>query len=229
MVRLFNFSMPNFALNDILTYLQNNYIEVIGAVSGLAFVILSIKENPWCWVVGMINSITYFFVFQSAGLFADTGLQILYSILNLLGVWQWWLKGKRDSSSASIYDNNEPSSTSMVASISAIQTNVVILYMCITLLLWFVLYRIVLLFNSASIPLLDSLLSAMSIVATYLMTKKIIVHWYWWILANSLYVWMFIQKELYLTSILYALFLLLALYGLVEWKKLLQLQQTTTK
>lgn len=225
MVRLFNFLMPNFALNDILIYLQNNYVEVIGAVSGLAFVILSIKENPWCWVVGMINSITYFFVFQSAGLFADTGLQILYSILNLLGVWQWWLKGKRDSSSASIYDNNEPSSTSMVASISAIPTNFVILYINSTLLLWFVLYRIVLLFNSASIPLLDSLLSAMSIVATYLMTKKIIAHWYWWILANSLYVWMFIQKELYLTSILYTLFLLLAFYGLVEWKKLLHTQQ----
>jgi nicotinamide mononucleotide transporter len=212
---------------DILIYLQNNYVEFIGVISGLAFVILSVKENTWCWVVGMINSITYFFVFQSAGLYADTGLQVLYSFLNLVGIWEWWLKGKKRSFDVTVPDDDLSSSNSSVVSISTIPVNQVLLYIGITLILWLILYSILLFFNTASVPLLDSLLSAMSIVATYLMTRKVIVHWYWWILANSLYVWMFILKELYLTSMLYALFMILAVYGLIEWKKLLTAQKTS--
>jgi nicotinamide mononucleotide transporter PnuC len=77
---------------NIYDWISNNYIEVFGAVTGILYVILEIRQNIWLWPVGIVTSAVYIWVFFTGKLYADMGLQGYYLVISVLG-WYWWIKG----------------------------------------------------------------------------------------------------------------------------------------
>src|SRR5450759_56765 len=76
----------------ITHWLSNNYIEVFGAVTGIIFVFLEIRQTIWLWLVGIITSAVYIWVFFTSKIYADMSLQVYYLVISCLG-WYWWAKG----------------------------------------------------------------------------------------------------------------------------------------
>ena len=145
----------------------------------------------------------YAVVFYQAKLYADMGLQGIYFVLSVYGWWAW-LRGGEDHSALAV---------SVVARRARI--SLFALGATFGLLLGTLLHR----FTDASLPFMDSMLTSFSLVAQWLMARKKLESWIVWIAVDVFYVGMFLYKSLYLTAGLYAVFLVIAAMGLVEWKR----------
>lgn len=185
-------------------------IEVTAAVFGVASVYLSARQNVWNWPLGIINVTLYIFVFYEAKLYADMGLQAVYVVLAAYGWWHWLHGGTNRG----------------VLRVSRVPSREIILlglgFVAGTAALSTLLARA----TDASLPLADSALTAASLVAQYMMTRKYVECWLVWIVADTAYVAMFIYKSLWPTAALYLLFTILAVVGWRQWRASLR-EQTT--
>jgi nicotinamide mononucleotide transporter len=175
--------------------------ETFGFLTGLLSVWLVVRENVWNWPVGIVNSVFFVFVFWHARLFADMSLQFLYVALGFLG-WYQWLYGGEQKSALHISSIKWP----LVAILSLVglaATAGMTLYL-----------RSV----HDSSPFLDALTTVLSLIAQFLLTKKILQNWYVWMTADVLYIGLYLYKGLALTSLLYLVFLSLCCLGWKEWR-----------
>ena len=177
-------------------------IEIAAAAFGIASVFLSARQNVWNWPLGIINVALYIIVFYEAKLYADMGLQVVYVVLAAYGWWHWLHGGANRGT----------------LPVSRVSTREIILlaiaFVAGTAALSTLLART----TDASLPLADSALTAASLVAQYMMTRKYVECWLVWIVADVAYVALFIYKELLPTAGLYLVFTVLAVMGWRQWR-----------
>ena len=178
--------------------------EYAGVLTGIMYVVLSARANVWCWPVGLVNASLYVVIFYQAKLYADMGLQAVYFGLGLYGIYEW-LRGGTGGAGRRIA-RVSPNEHYLVAGAGIIGCSV--LLFCLTR------------YTDASVPWADCILTTMSLCATWLMARKFIEHWVWWIIADVLYVPLFLSKNLAPTAALYLAFAGVAFYGLRTWRKL---------
>jgi nicotinamide mononucleotide transporter len=178
-------------------------VEWFAAIAGAISVYLSARENIWSWPTAIVNVGLYIFIFRESGLYSDMGLQVVYLVLSIYG-WYEWLHGGANRSKLEV-----STASGRVWLISAVAG----------VLGWFVIWSITRRLHGVSIPSIDAALTATSLIAQWMMTRKILENWILWILADIVYVPMYIYKKLYVTSGLYLVFLALAIMGYVEWKR----------
>lgn len=183
--------------------MQFDLYELIGFVSGVICVYLVVKQNIWNWPVALINAFFYIIVFYQARLYADMGLQVIYIILSIYG-WYEWLHGGKDHGRLSV-------------SGIRIQEGIVlgVIVAGSTAGLGYVLHN----YTNADLPYWDALTTVVSLCAQFLMARKKIESWILWISVDIIYIGMYYYKVLYLTMILYAIFLILAVMGYLAWRK----------
>jgi nicotinamide mononucleotide transporter len=180
--------------------------EAFGFVTGVANVWLVTRQSIWCWPLGVLNAVFYMVVFARTGLYSDTGLQVVYFALSLYGWWHWWRGGPRD----------EP------VVVTRTPRRVAALLAAIVLVVWVLLATVTSRIPGAALPWLDSILVAISLVAQWMMTRKLLENWLLWIAVDVVYIGLFINRGLPLTAVLYAVFLGLASLGLVQWRRSLR-------
>ena len=180
-----------------------NIYEVIGTVFGLAGVWLATRQNVWTWPVGLVSIAAYVVFFFQIKLYADMGLQVFFAGASLYG-WYEWLHGGKNKTELPV------SKLSIKNRILAILTGVLF-----TFILGFYFQN----FTDASYPVLDSGLAAFSLVGQFLLTRKKIENWVLWFVVDLVYVWLYVQKEAYLTAFLYFVFLGLAIQGFLAWRR----------
>lgn len=181
---------------------QLSLFEVFGTIFGIAGVWLTIKKNIWCFPAGLVNVGLYGILFYREKLYADAILQIFYVLLLTYGWMQW----KRSTIQNDFL-------------ITAINGKIGISLVVICLLSTLILGTVLMKATDASLPYLDSLLTSMSLIAQWMVAKKKIENWIVWIVADVIYVGMYVFKSLHLTAALYFVFILLAIKGYNEWKK----------
>src|SRR6056297_4098067 len=192
-------------LQEVLFWISGNYIELLGAIFGLLYIILSIKQNIWCWPFGLITSALYVYVFFVTKFYADMGLQVYYLVVSVYGWYHWMYGGKSKEQ-----DNLKPGWGNLK------------LYVRLTLAtvaLFAVIAFILIRFTDSEIPYWDAFTTAGSFIATWMLARKIIEHWLIWIIVDSVSLGLYIYKGLYATVILFAVYTLLAVIGYIEWKK----------
>jgi nicotinamide mononucleotide transporter len=150
-----------------------------------------------------VNVVLYTVVFWDAKLYADMGLQVIYAVLSLYGWYQWLYGGA---------GRTELRVTRTLPRVGAILT---VIAAAGSALLGTLLRHA----TDAALPFMDSMLSSTSLVAQWMMTKKLVENWLVWIGVDVLYVGMFVFKGLYLTAGLYAVFLVLAVRGYLDWRR----------
>ena len=166
-------------------------------------VYLVTRENIWNWPVAIVGSAFYIVVFRGKGLYSDTGLQVVYIVLSVYG-WYHWLHGGRNRPELPV------TRTSAREWMLLLGTGVGG---------WAALFLITSRIPGTALPALDSALTSVSLVAQWMMTRKLLENWLLWIAVDVAYVGMFIYKGLNVTALLYFIFLGLALLGYVEWKR----------
>jgi nicotinamide mononucleotide transporter len=197
-------------------WVLKNYLEIAGVVTGLLSLYYSVKEKIWLWPYGIISSAFYIIVYYRTQLYADMSLNAFYVVISIYG-WRHWLVQKDNVYHESI-------------KISVLLAKDWFRYLAITLLLT-VLFAFILLtvpqelgFTPSSVPWWDAFLSAGSVVATWMLAKKIIEQWLWWIVIDGIYVGIYIYKGLYITVGLFLVYTIMAILGYLKWKKDLQMQ-----
>jgi len=192
-------------LQQVLLWISNNYIELLGLIFGLLYILLSIKQNIWCWPVGFITSALYVYVFFVTKFYADMGLQVYYLMVSVYG-WYHWMFGAKSKKQDDL-------------KISKTNIKLAIYLFLATSILFIIISYILVNYTDSEIPYWDAFTTAASFVATWMLARKIIEHWIIWIVVDSVSLGLYIYKELYPTVILFAVYTVLAILGYIEWKK----------
>ncbi len=191
-------------------WLTDNFIEIFGAVTGIIYVILEIRQNIWLWPVGIFTSAAYIWIFFTKKFYADMSLQGYYLTISVMG-WYWWLKGSRRAARGA-----------RLLRVSHVTFRTAIYlagtFAALFIALFFVLGR----FTDSPVPGWDSFITSLSIIATWMLARKIYEHWYLWLVVNFTSSLIFFIKGLYPTVILYIVYWAMSFAGLIEWKKSLK-------
>ncbi len=182
-------------------------IEYAAVISGIASVWFSKKENIWVYPVGLINTSIYIYLSAKASLFGESFVNVFYTIMSLFGWWSWLQK--------------DQSRTDYQLKISFSDRTWITLQIAFFFTLFIVIYAALFFlkenFYADAIPWADSLATASAFTGMWLMIRKKVESWYWWILTNIISVPLYIYKGYSLTGIYYFILLILAIAGLREW------------
>ena len=181
------------------------WTEVAGFVTGALCVWLTVKRNIWNFPIGIANNVFFWVLFIESGLYADAWLQVVYVVLAGIG-WYWWLHGGPQRQA--LHVRPTPRWAWLAANVFVASAT------------WLV-YVILTSNTDSAVPLGDALTTALSLGAQIMLNRKWIGNWWLWIVADVIYVGLYAFKGLYLTSVLYAGFLVLCLVGLRAWRRTL--------
>ena len=188
-----------------------SYIELAGTVLYLWSVWLISRRHMLTWPVGIVSVLLYMALFYQIRLYSDALEQIYYLGASVYGWWYW---SKSQQQERSVIDVNFSS------------PRLVVVWLCVTLVLAAALGGIMshihrwfpMIFpEAASYPYLDALTTVMSFVAMWLMVRKHIESWIYWIVVDVIGIWLYFTKEVKFISLLYVILLFLAIRGLVNW------------
>jgi nicotinamide mononucleotide transporter len=178
-------------------------IELVAAIVGAVSVYLSVRERVWAWPTGIVNVLLYVWVFWKARLYADMGLQVVYAVISVYG-WHHWLRGGSQGGEL------------RVARMPARWWAPVIV---LTIAGGWGVGHLLASSTDAAIPYLDAGLTAVSLAAQWMLSRKYVENWLLWILVDIVYVPTFVSRGLVPTAVLYAVFLVLAIAGWRRWRR----------
>jgi nicotinamide mononucleotide transporter len=180
-------------------------IEILGAITGLIYLLFSIKQNIWLWPWGIITSLLYVFVFYRSKFYADMSLQVYYLGISIYG-WYFWLAGRK----------KEGKSNVPVIRASGKEWSVfIIITILFTLISGYGLDN----YTDSPLPYWDAFTTAGSIVATWMLARKYLEHWLFWIVIDAVSLGTYVYKGLYPTVILFSVYTCMAAIGYFQWKK----------
>ncbi|HOE47670.1 MAG TPA: nicotinamide riboside transporter PnuC [Polyangiaceae bacterium] len=176
-------------------------LELVAVICGFLCVLLTIRENIWCWPAGLVQVTLYVFIFFEAKLYSDVLLHIIYISMNLYG-WYFWLHGGRERQKAKVTGLGLPLFVASAA-LSAAGT-LALGYMMESR-------------TDASYPYADAFTTAFSLMAQWLMSRKKYESWDFWISVDVVAIYIYGAKGLYATALLYVAFLVMAVLGRRKW------------
>jgi nicotinamide mononucleotide transporter len=189
-------------LTESAKFLIADWIEVVGFVTALFGIWLTTRRLLIGWPVVLVSDVLYLVVFYRARLFSDALLQVFFVVFTLYGWWHWW-RGVREDGEVRVVPL---SLTELVAGLAAGAAGAI--------LLGWLMVRI-----GAALPYLDAALTSYSLVASWWQARKHTANWWLWIVVNVVYIGEYLYKNLVPTAVLYLLLVILAVMGLVDWRR----------
>ena len=188
----------------VIAYLQANWIELAGSVLSIIYLYLSIKQRVSLWIFGFLCSLLYVVVFFQSKFYADMSLQFYYLGVSVFG-WISWKAGKPENRKELPVKRTTPLSGAII--------------LVIALVLYFLYYFILSEYTDSPLPKADAFTTALSIVATWMLARKMIEHWWLWIIVDSVSAGLYFYRALYPTAILFVIYTIMAIIGYLQWKK----------
>ncbi len=182
--------------------MPTSIIEAVGTAFGIACVWLYVRQNIWSWPTGLVQILLFIFVFYEAKLYSDLILHVIYVGLQIYG-WRHWLRGGERG-------------TELHA--SRLRVRAVVLWCAAAgagALAW---GWAMASFTDAALPYPDAFIATTSITAQWLITRKKLESWFFWILVDCVAIAVYLAKDLYFASALYAIFLGLSIAGYRTWR-----------
>ena len=178
-------------------------IEILAVILGLASVYLTVKQNIWCWPTGLAMVALYVYIFYNVKLYSDMVENIIYIGMQIYG-WYFWVYGPKKKD---------------VVPVRRLRTKGIIFWGLIIIIGSFGLGYFMSNFTDASYPYADAITTVMSLVAQWFLGRKILESWVLWISVDVISTTIYLLKGLYFTTGLYAIFLILAIRGFIEWNE----------
>jgi nicotinamide mononucleotide transporter len=190
-------------LNDIY---HTTWLEFIAVILGIASVIFSRKENILVYPVGMISTGMFVPLYIIHGLYADASVNLYYTVMSIIGWYMW----SRKSEGRTVLH--------ITASNGKDRVNTIFFFITCWTILFFLLSR----FTNSTVPIADSFTSGAAFTGMWLMNKKKLENWTWWIITNLASIPLNFYKHLVFASFQYVVFLILAVMGYITWRNKLQ-------
>ncbi len=197
-------------LNPFSTWVIENYIEILGTLTGLLYLFFQVKEHILLWFFGLICSGIYIYVFYTSKIYADMALNVYYFGISIYG-WIHWTIGKNP---------NQPK-----LPVTRLDNRLFLKLLAVNLVLFVLIYIILENFTDSDVSVIDSFTTSASIVATWMLARKILEHWLFWIIIDAVSAGLYIYKELYPTVFLFIVYTIIAFIGFLSWKKTWQKEQ----
>lgn len=205
-------------IQEFITSLkQTSLKEFVAVVFGIASVFFSKKENIWVYPVGLVSTIIYTEISFEGNLFGEASVNIYYTIMSIYG---WILWAKKDAQQHLVVHITKSTSKEWRIQLGIFAGFYIIIYAC--------LYWLKQNFSPGAIPWADAFASATAYTGMWLMAKKKVESWIWWILTNMASIPLYFAKGYVFTSVQYVVLLVLAVAGLLEWTKRERALKTST-
>lgn len=177
--------------------------EIIATIFALLGVFFASKENSLSWPANIVSSSIYVYIFYTSELYYEAGLNIFFIVLGIQGIKRW-------------YFDEESKRNAQIHSVSFREQKFPIL-ICffISIIFGIISFK----FFNSKVAFLDATITVFSVYCTYLTIEKVIENWLLWIIIDIVCVFLYIYKGLYVTVILYCIYLVMATFGYREWQK----------
>ena len=189
----------------MISELVNQYwMEALAVILAIIYLLLAVKQDIRCWYAAIFSSSLYFFIMYSAGLYMEAILQIFYIGMAFYGWSQW--------------RNTFEGNTELVVRTwkSSQHIKVISSVLIMTLISGWALKE----YTNAALPFLDGLTTWGAIVATYMVAKRLLENWIYWFVIDSISIFLFVSRGLYLTSFLFFVYLIIIYFGYKSWTKI---------
>lgn len=184
-------------------WLQMSGWEMAAVGFAIAYLLLAVRQNSLCWYCALASTGIYTVLFWDVQLLMESALNVYYMLMAIYGWWQW-RHGGTQQSTLPVQRWRWQQHALALAIITAI-----------TLVSGSLLTR----YTEAAWPFLDSFTTWASVITTYMVARKILENWYYWMVINSVSIVIFIERELYLTALLLVSYLVISVFGLIAWRR----------
>jgi len=176
-------------------------LELTAVVFAIAYLLLAVREHIACWYAAFVSTAIFLFIFFDVKLYMESGLQIYYLAMAGYG-WQQWRKGGNEGATLAISTWN-------------VQQHVIALALIAvgTASSTFLLHT----YTDAELPLLDSLTTWGAIVTTLMVARKILENWIYWLVIDAISIYLYLDRELYFTALLFAVYSVIIFFGWATW------------
>lgn len=194
-------------VRQALTYMT--WLELIAVIFSIIYLLLIAKGNILGWWAAVVSVCIYIYLCLNAALLAETGLQVFYLIMAFYGMYKW-------------KENSETAEETIKWGKLKMNVITIIASLLFAVALGFILQQ----YTAAALPYLNAFTTSFSLAATWMVAKKLIENWLYWIVIDGAAVFMYAERNLYLTAFLMFVFTILAVYGFIQWRRAMQLQHT---
>ena len=178
-------------------------LEIIGVLTALLYLVLAIRENIWCWPFALISTAIYVYLFFDARLYMESVLNVFYFATAIYG-WYVWYFGRTDDQELPV--------TRWPVRIHAIAISLVI---AVSIANGYLLQR----YSNAAFPYIDSITTWGAIWATFLIARKVLENWWYWLAIDAVLVFIYWARDLQLTALLFVVYLIMVPFGIVSWTR----------
>ena len=186
------------------------WLELVAMLLALAYIILAAQGSLWCWPAAFISTALYTVIFYDVLLLMDSALNAYYLVMAVYGYWAWKNNTKNDIEQAEVPDNTP---LAIVSWSRYKHTTTCITLTVISLILGYVVAN----YTPAAFPYLDTFTTVFAIFATYLVTQKVLENWLYWVVIDAVSIYLYIEKGLIPTTILFVIYVIIAVYGYFKW------------
>ena len=179
-------------------------LQIIGTLLGLLYLWLEYKANIWVWIVGAIMPMVHGVLYLNSGIYADAAMQLYYVAAGIYGLCVWLRGSKREEKRVDIQFTPRKWIFSLV-----------LVYLVLHVALYFMLSE----FTDSRVPFFDSMSTALSIVAMWMLSRKLVEQWLGGLVVGMISVGLYLYKGIPITAMLYTLYCALAVAGYMRWRK----------
>ncbi len=183
--------------------LQNSLLELAAVIFAVAYLVLAVRENSLCWYAAGISTLIFLFIFWDVKLYMESGLQIYYLAMAFYG-WYQWRGANRETASLRV---SKWRAKQHVIALALIAT------------LTFISGSLLNSGTDANLPYLDSFTTWASVVTTFMVARKILENWFYWLVIDSVSIYLYLDRELYFTSLLFAIYIVIIFFGWFAWNR----------
>ncbi len=183
-------------------------LEYVGVVSGIACVWLGKKANILNYPLGILNTTIYIYLSFRGHLFGEASVNVFYTVMNVYGWWQW---GRRNDAQQHVLNITFSDSRDWRRALTFFSACWVVLFLALHYAKQY--------FAPNALPLADSFSAAAAYTGMWLLTKKKVENWIWWIITDIASIPLYFVKGYVFTSFQFLVFLVIAILGLIEWTR----------
>lgn len=178
-------------------------LEGVAVVLALAYLLLAARESLWCWLCALVSSLLFVWIYWQSKLYTESALSVFYAVMAVVG-WQQWQRGDGNDSKRAITSFKPWQHAACLVS---------------TLVLAFANGFLMQLYTDAAWPFVDAFISWGSVITTFLVVRKVLENWLYWIVLDGLAVVVYIDRGLNLTALLFAGYVVIVVFGYFRWRR----------
>ena len=188
-----------------MDFLAHHWLDITTTALGLAYILLEYKASVWMWVVGFVMQSLGIVLYYQKGLYADCGMEFYYLAMTVYGFIAWM----RHKQKADLPIRHMPKKMAFI-------------WLGVGLAIWALIYFVLSRFTNSNVPVADAFTTALSIVGIWALARKYLEQWFVWIVVDIVTSALYFYKDIPFKASLYALYVVIAVFGYFKWKKMMQ-------